>query len=50
MKEDPIRILITGAGGQIGYSIAYRIANGELHTNKRIILHLYGLEKDMELI
>ena len=29
-KKEPIRVAITGAAGQIGYAIQFRIANGEM--------------------
>ena len=41
--EEPIRVLITGAAGHIGYILAFRIANGDLFGNKKIILHLLEL-------
>merc|ERR1719203_709452 len=42
--DQPKRVLISGAAGQIAYSIVYRIASGEfLGKNQRIILHLLDL-------
>jgi malate dehydrogenase len=38
--SEPLRVLITGAAGQIGYAIAFRIANGELVKDRKVILHL----------
>nr|AGM32158.1 malate dehydrogenase [Coptotermes formosanus] len=38
--SEPLRVLITGAAGQIGYALAFRIANGELSPGKKVILHL----------
>ena len=41
--EKPIKIAVTGAAGQIGYSILFRILNGEmLGNNKKISLQLIG--------
>lgn len=38
------RIVVTGAGGQIAYSLIFRLANGELlGPNQRISLHLLDL-------
>merc|ERR1712100_124575 len=38
------RVLVSGAAGQIAYSIVYRIASGEfLGKNQRVILHLLDL-------
>ena len=40
----PKRVLVSGAAGQIAYSIVFRIASGEfLGKNQRIILHLLDL-------
>lgn len=38
---DTVRVAVTGAGGQIGYSILFRLASGEVFgPNKKVILHL----------
>jgi malate dehydrogenase len=43
-KKDPVRILITGAAGNIGYSLAFMIAQGRMFgQNQNIILHLFDL-------
>ena len=43
-KDEPKRVLVTGAAGQIAYSIVFRIASGEfLGKNQRVILHLLDL-------
>ena len=40
MKE-PVRVAVTGAAGQIGYSLLFRIANGDmLGKGQPVILHL----------
>ena len=40
----PIRVAITGAGGQIGYSLLFRVASGEVFGPKQpVILHLLEL-------
>ena len=37
----PIRVAVTGAAGQIGYSLIYRIASGEVFgPDQPVILHL----------
>merc|ERR1712110_185789 len=42
--DQPKRVLISGAAGQIAYSIVFRIASGEfLGKDQRIILHLLDL-------
>jgi len=44
LNDPPKRVLISGAAGQIAYSIVYRIASGEfLGKNQRVILHLLDL-------
>ena len=38
---DPVRVAVTGAAGQIGYSLVFRIASGELlGRDQPVILHL----------
>jgi len=44
LNDEPKRDLVSGAAGQIAYSILFRIASGEfLGKNQRIILHLLDL-------
>lgn len=44
MSKSPIRVTITGAAGQIGYSLLFRIASGEmLGKDQPIILQLLDL-------
>lgn len=44
LEDAPKRVLVSGAAGQIAYSIVYRIASGEfLGKNQRVILHLLDL-------
>ena len=41
MGKSPLRIAITGAAGQIGYSLLFRIANGDmLGKDQPVILQL----------
>ena len=43
-NDAPVRVAVTGAAGNIAYSILYRIAAGEfLGKHQRIILHLIDL-------
>ena len=45
MSTTPIRIAVTGAGGQIGYALLFRIASGALFgPNQPVILHLVEVE------
>jgi malate dehydrogenase len=44
LNDPPVRIAVTGAAGNIAYSILFRIAAGEfLGKNQRVILHLVDL-------
>ena len=39
--KDPVRVAVTGGAGQIGYSLVFRIANGDLlGKDQPVILHL----------
>jgi malate dehydrogenase len=39
--NDPVRVAVTGAAGQIGYSLVFRVANGDLlGPDQPVILHL----------
>lgn len=41
MTSSPVRVAVTGAAGQIGYSILFRIASGQLlGPDQPVILHL----------
>ena len=41
----PIRVAVTGAAGQIGYSLLFRIASGAMFgSNQPLILHLLEIE------
>lgn len=40
MSDEFVHICITGAAGQIGYVLAFRVANNELNIDKKICLHL----------
>src|SRR5690349_15216581 len=43
--KSPIRIAVTGAAGQIGYSLLFRIASGSMFgPNQPLILHLIEIE------
>ena len=45
MNSTPLRIAITGAAGQIGYSLLFRIASGSLFgPSQPVILHLIEIE------
>ena len=44
MGNKTIKVLVTGAAGQISYNLLFRIANGEMFgRNQKLILHLLDL-------
>lgn len=44
----PIRVAVTGAAGQIGYALTFRLASGEVFgANQSVILHLVELPQAM---
>jgi malate dehydrogenase len=45
MMKSPIRVAVTGAAGQIGYSLIFRIASGAMFgAEQPVILHLIEIE------
>lgn len=45
MSNLPVRVAVTGAAGQIGYSLLFRIASGAMFgENQPVILHLIEIE------
>jgi nucleoside-diphosphate-sugar epimerase len=41
MMKSPVRVAVTGAAGQIGYALLFRIAAGDmLGKDQPVILHL----------
>src|SRR5215469_3150453 len=45
MNSNPIRVAVTGAAGQIGYSLLFRIASGAMFGPQQpVILHLIEIE------
>jgi malate dehydrogenase len=43
--KDPIRVVITGAAGQIGYSLIFKVARGEMFgEDQPVIMHLLEIE------
>jgi len=47
--EKPLRVIVTGAAGQIGYALLPLIASGQMFgTNQSVILHLLEVEPAMK--
>src|SRR4029077_19647149 len=45
MSSSPLRVAVTGAAGQIGYSLLFRIASGSMFgPNQPVVLHLIEIE------
>jgi malate dehydrogenase len=45
MSTSPIRVAVTGAAGQIGYALVFRIASGAMFgPNQPVVLHLIEIE------
>ncbi len=45
MATSPLRVAVTGAAGQIGYSLVFRIASGAMFgPNQPVILHMIEIE------
>lgn len=50
VSASPVRVAITGAAGQIGYQLAFRIASGQMLGNRPIILQLLEITPAMEAL
>ena len=51
MTNNPIRVTVTGAAGQIGYSLLFRIASGAMFgPNQPVILHLIEIEPALPIL
>ncbi len=51
MKPNPIHIAVTGAAGQICYSLVFRIASGDLlGKDQPVVLHLLEIEPAMKAL
>jgi malate dehydrogenase len=51
MSTSPIRVAVTGAAGQIGYSLLFRIASGAMFgPNQPVILHLVEIEPALKAL
>ncbi|MFT7664389.1 MAG: malate dehydrogenase, partial [Planctomycetota bacterium] len=53
MSQAPIRVAVTGAAGQIGYALAFRIASGQMFgPDQPVILQMIEIpaEKPMQAL
>jgi malate dehydrogenase len=51
MTNAPLRVAVTGAAGQIGYSLLFRIASGAMFgPNQPVILHLIEIEPALKAL
>jgi len=51
MSKSPIRVCITGAAGQIGYSLIFLVANGDMFgEDQPLILHLLDIPQMMGVL
>jgi malate dehydrogenase len=49
MSKAPVRVAVTGAAGNIGYALLFRIANGDmLGSDQPVILHLVDLPQAID--
>lgn len=48
--SQPLHVLITGAAGQIGYVLAFRVANGDLFGDRDVVLHLLEISPAMKAL
>jgi malate dehydrogenase len=49
--NEPVRVAVTGAAGQIGYSLVFRIANGDLlGKDQPVILHLLEITPALDAL
>ena len=49
--KDPIHVAVTGAAGQIGYSLLFRIASGQLlGPDQPVVLRLIEIEPGMKAL
>ncbi|MDD4892857.1 MAG: malate dehydrogenase, partial [Candidatus Rickettsiella isopodorum] len=48
MNKKPIKVAVSGAAGQIGYALLFRIASGQMFgPDQPVILHLLELDRSL---
>ena len=51
MNNTPIRVAVTGAAGNIGYALLFRIASGQMFgLNQPVALNLIEIEPGMDAL
>ena len=51
MNNTPIRVAVTGAAGNIGYALLFRIASGQMFgPNQPVALNLIEIEPGMDAL
>ena len=51
MAKTPVHVTVTGAAGQIGYSLLFRIASGQLlGPDQPVVLRLLEIEPAMKAL
>jgi len=51
IKAEPIRVVVTGAAGQIAYSLLYQLAKGDVFgADQPLSLHLLDIEPMMGVL
>ncbi|QPK93817.1 malate dehydrogenase [Actinomyces sp. zg-332] len=48
MLQKPINVAVSGAGGQIGYALLFRIASGQLFPNQKVNLRLLEIPQGIQ--
>ena len=50
MTSEPLKVAVTGAAGQIGYSLLFRLASGALAADRPIELRLLEIEPALKAL
>jgi len=50
MVKSPIHVAVTGGGGNIGYSLLFRIASGQLFPGVPVVLHILERQEVMPVL
>ena len=51
IMSEPIKVAVTGAAGQIGYALLFRIASGQMFgPDQKVSLHLIEIPQALEAL